>query len=326
MGVVYQVCPFQALGPLTPIGEGLSPHVPFDAGWYSFLMKLATALLLLSVSASAAEPAFEVQLAEIEHIGAPPIDELLATLRSSRDRKEQMEVLDAIVNRAGGLQSDEQLRVVGALKDAYFSGFTPPEVRGKALIALGKCSSWFRDSFVQRDAILALSDAALVDANDQLSSYRVYALRGLSEAAARLPNDMQVEEKVVITAMESMRRAQDRQEKFLSLMLFHTFLRARGGDTIARSFGLMARVNEQLVDPLERDVDSLYRDNDKDADYRYILINSLRRLGWSISADAQLRHRIKTIFRNMEGRETDARLRAILREVNRQYAGLAAAD
>ena len=116
------------------------------------------------------------------------------------------------------------------------------------------------------------------------------------------------------------------KEKFLSLMLFHTFLRARGGDTIARSFGLMARVNEQLVDPLGRDVDSLYRDNDKDADYRYILINSLRRLGWSISADAQLRHRIKTIFRNMEGRETDARLRAILREVNRQYAGLAAAD
>ena len=58
MGVVYQVCPFQALGPLTPIGEGLSPHVPGGAGWYSFLMELATALLLLSVSASAAEPAF----------------------------------------------------------------------------------------------------------------------------------------------------------------------------------------------------------------------------------------------------------------------------
>lgn len=290
-------------------------------------MKLTTALLLLSVTASAAEPAFEVQLAEIERIGAPPIDELLATLRSSRDRKEQMETLDAIVNRAGGLQSEEQLRVVGALREAYFSGFTPPEVRGKALIALGKCSAWFKDSFVQRDAILALSDAALIDnPSDQLFRYRVYAVRGLIEATAHLPNDMRVEEAVVIAAVESMRRAQDRGEKLQSLMLFHTFLRNRGGDTIARSFGLMARVNEQVVAPLERDIDSLYRDVDKDADYRYLMIYSLRRLGWSISADAQLRHRIKGIFRNMEGRETDARLRAILREVNRQYAGTAVAD
>ena len=217
-----------------------------------------------------------------------------------------------------GLQSDEQLRRRRP-QGRLFSGFTPPEVRGKALIALGRCSAWFRDSFVQRDAILALSDAALVDANDQLSSYRVSRAARPLEAAACLPNDLQVEEKVVITAMESMRRAQDRQEKFLSLMLFHTFLRAGAAIPSPAPSGSWPG-QRTARRPAGRDVDSLYRDNDKDADYRYILINSLRRLGWSISADAQLRHRIKTIFRNMEGRETDARLRAILREVNRQYA------
>lgn len=267
---------------------------------------LVLSLVLTPVSARAqgvpfAAVPFQAPLSQLRLAVLPDLDELLAHLKDGTDRKGQLEALEAIAFAAGRLRSDEQMRVVWALRDASLSGFTAPEVRGKSLDALGKSAAWFHDASAVREAVLVLCEAALVDnPNDGRYGLRIYALSGLSKVAGRLPwgIDRPTEETVARTALEALREARTAQEKTLSLMTLDAYLRSRGAAALYQSPDLASRVEQELLSPLEGNLDRTFTDPNITSDARYLLARCLNRIGWTNRADPMILHRVGQIFRN----------------------------
>lgn len=283
--------------------------------------KISTLAVLSSFcipSAGAQTIAFPDSLAQIERIAAPSLDELLDTLRHSTDRKVQLETLETISYRAGALDSADQNRLVSALQDMSYSGFTSPEIRGKCLDTLAKSAAWFTDSFAVKKAVLVLTDVAAEKEPSSMAAYKDYALMGLTRVAGHLPSgDQTLEETVVTTVLDVHYDGSSAKEKLLSLLVLQKYLDARGPSLLYYKQQLLRRVEAELVSPIAGNVDAWVFSPDHDRDYRYLMMRCLYVVSYSrVNQPDDIRHRIREIFVQLSQVERDG----TLREMARMYA------
>lgn len=259
-------------------------------------------------------PSFERQATLGPAAALTPVADLLDEFKSSSDRVRQREILEQIALRAGSLTWDEELAVVAGLRAVADSTLQPPQVRGKALDALGRAGAAFKNSDAAREAAMVLSQAALLDhpVDPAGAALKLYGLMGLSKAAGRLPwADLVTEQTVVLTGLEGLRRATDAQERTLSLLILHNYIEARGLGLLARSPDILRAFEAQVLAPLEKDLELHYADPRSTIDYRYHLIRTLHRAWMSHEAPVDLRLRARRLIERMALTEPDARLRQI---------------
>ncbi len=275
---------------------------------------------------SQASVSFEAQLDSIQRVAAvqraasvqaaaaaaTELDALLAVLRDGKEPAEQLAALETLAQRAGGLASADQFRVVEAVRAAADSSFKDASVRAKALRTLGKMMPWLFDDSAKTKAVQALVDAASVAASDSRFAFRAQALYGLADCAKSLPfGGDSLAESVAGVALDSLRDSMAGQERMVSILLLHNFLGGNGAGVFWRDAALGRRAEQELIVPLEGHVDPLYVNST--TDYRYLYVRVLFLLS-GLSPDGQsVRTRVCTALQDISQREPDTTIRLLAR-------------
>jgi hypothetical protein len=277
-------------------------------------MRLALLILPLAVMPAFSQTAgnmpfqfdAETLSAVIRHMQPATVDALLTELATA-DRMRQLEILDEMPMRTPNADSSDQHRLVWALRDLAASLQAAPEVRARALVALGKCERWMSDSSAMREAIEALeAEAATRDANRL--PLQVYALEGLVNAADKLPfGDPAVAEKLAETALGALRDQRPALERQLAVQALSKEFGAYSVRALWQRVG--SEIQVQVVQPAEGEY---WNDSRNTVAVRYFWMNCLSRIAWG-TPEPGVRERVKTIFRSLRDREPDTQLRQVAR-------------
>lgn len=268
----------------------------------------------LCLSFARAQPqGFPESLTEIRRAAAPSLDELLDKLRRSGDRQEQSEILDALSLRAAALDSADQARLIAALRDVSSSGSASSEIRGKALDTIGKSAAWFKDDSALKQAVLALAGVAAQKEPGEMASYKSYALTGLARLADRLPRgDQSLEETVIAAALDC--HGGGARERLLSLAVLQKYLASRGSGVLYDKPELLRRVDAEIVNAIEGDVEAWASHPEHDRDYRYLMMRCLHFVAYTPNAQPDgISQRIREIFVRLSQVERDGYLRDLAR-------------
>lgn len=248
-------------------------------------------------------------------LAAPSLDAVFARLRDRSDPRGQVEAAAEISRRAGGLDMADQHRAVAALEQAASDSFSAGQVRGKALDALGRCAGALSNEAVRRQAVRTLLDHAGADGSqDFRTETKVYALRGLVEAAGRLPADDWTREAVLGAALDAMGGASRPVERTQGALLLDGALRGGALGALLRSLSLKSRFEYEVVTPLEGGgASTLYADAQGTLEYRFYLMRSLAQLGRVYWSEPNLPHRCRAVLAQMAQSDPDPRLREMAR-------------
>lgn len=275
--------------------------------------RLLAVFLAAAGPAQAALPDFNLPTHILDEAN-PPLDAVLDRLGDRSDPRAQTQAASELARRAGGLDMGDQHRVVFALRAAAEAPFNEGQVRGKALDALGKAAAAMSDEAARREAVRAmLEHAAAAGPFDQRTETKIYALRGLTQASGRLPQEDEIRQAVIAAALDAMRDAGRPLERTQGAVLLDSVLRAALGSFL-RSAALTGRFEAEVVAPLESGgLDRLYDDSPASLEYRYYLMRSLAITGRAIGPDHTLPQRVRGILAAMAGRDPDPRLREMAR-------------
>ncbi|TBR16970.1 hypothetical protein EPO15_18015 [bacterium] len=248
-------------------------------------------------------------------LAAPSLDGVFERLRDRTDPQGQVEAAAELSRRAGGLDLGDQHRAVTALAQAASDSFSAGQVRGKALDALGRSAGAMSDEQSRREAVRTLLEHAAADGpQDFRTETKVYALRGLAQAAARLPSDDETRAGVLGAALDAMRGQSRPAERTQGAMLLDSALRGGALGAMLRSYPLKGRFEYEVVSPLEGGgLSALYSDAQGTLEYRYFLMRSLALMGRVIGSEPNLPHRCRAILSAMAQSDPDPRLREMAR-------------
>lgn len=259
------------------------------------------------------QAAFTLALAA--SLAAPSLDSVFERLRDRTDPRGQVEAAAELSRRAGGLDLADQHRAVSALEHAASDSFGAGQARGKALDALGRSAGAMSDEAARRQAVRVLLEHAEADGSqDFRTETKVYALRGLAQAAARLPADDATREAVLGAALDALRDASRPVERTAGALLLDGALRGGSLGVLLRSPSLKGRFEAEVAAPLESGAAAaLYADPQGTLEYRYHLMRSLALLGRVYGSEPNLPHRCRAILAQMAQADPDPRLRAMAR-------------
>lgn len=248
-------------------------------------------------------------------LAAPSLDSVFARLRDRSDPRGQVEAAAEISRRAGGLDLADQHRAVSALEQAASDSFSAGQVRGKALDALGRCAGALSDEAARRQAVGTLLEHAGADGpQDFRTETKVYALRGLVQAAGRLPADDRTREAVLGVAFDALRDASRPVERTSGAVLLDAALRGGALGVLLRSPTLKSRFEYEVVTPLAGGgASALYADAQGTLELRFYLMRSLALLGRVYGSEPNLPHRSRAILAQMAQSDPDPRLREMAR-------------
>lgn len=278
------------------------------------LLLTVIGVLAVPSSAQTARPLAELDFGSLPaletRMKVPTTDELVDELRGA-DRTRQAAILEELPSRTAAADSAAQRRLVWALRDLADSQQAAPEVRGRALLALGRCGTWMRDLTAEAEGIRVLMEEAGRDDMNRLP-LQVYALEGIVEATHRLPsNDSRLIEDLASTLLDTLRRGRPQQERVLALRALSRTMSSSGIRVADLWTRLGARFDDEILRPVESD--AIYDDADKwPLEARYHALVIIDRLGW-LSQDLGARERAKGALRRMSERDPDARLRQTAR-------------
>lgn len=248
-------------------------------------------------------------------LAAPSLDSVFERLRDRTDPRGQVEAAAEISRRAGGLDLADQHRAVSALEQAASDSFSAGQARGKALDALGRSAGAMSDEVARRQAVRVLLEHAGADGSqDFRTETKVYALRGLVQAAGRLPSDDRTREAVLGAALDALRDASRPVERTQGALLLDGALRGGSLGVLLRSSSLKSRFEYEVLTPLEGGgASSLYADAQGTLEYRYYLMRSLALLGRVVGVEPNLPHRCRAVLSAMAQSDPDPRLREMAR-------------
>ena len=249
------------------------------------------------------------------------LDAVLAALRNHDDPRGQVEAAAELSRRAGGMEPADQHQAEAALEAAATDPFSDGQARGKALDALGNAAAKMGDETIRRNAIRALTEHASANGPmDARADTKVYALRGLTYAAARLPEDREIKEKVLSAALDAMRDQARPVERTQGAILFDTAIRNGCLGTLFSNQTLASRYEAEVITPLEAGgLDRLYDDASR-VDYRFYLMRTLALTARVFQPQGGgISQRSRSILSQMADRDPDPRLREMARLYSRNY-------
>lgn len=282
------------------------------------LATLVAATLLSPAQAAAVSPdlrlSFDALRAEVRPAPPPTVAELIDALRASRDREEQRKTIDLLVWRAAVMDASDALLTVAALEDAASSTMYADDVRAKALYGAGQCAAWFKDETAFRRATMMLADWARFPDADSRSRWRPYALKGLAEAAGRLDSfGTSAAEEMLAAAFDVLELTERSAEKVFAALFLEKVLSHRGAWVMRTRPELSRRFADEVFRPIEGNIEAFVGSSENTADYRYLMMRSLRFAAWSDPYQPDLRWRVKQVFYQLSERERDPRLRQLAR-------------
>lgn len=188
---------------------------------------------LLAVALTLAGPArCETSMADAYaslRSAAPDPAALEAQIRGA-DRTAAREAAAKAAEMMSGFGSDDQKRLVTALRDVLRGENSFPEVREEALRDLGRSAAWLRDDQTRRDAIgdiLGVMEASPSPV-DARSTYRVNAVRALQASIGALPaEDRDFERRAATALLNAYAATPDGGERTVELKAIEELIRTR---------------------------------------------------------------------------------------------------
>lgn len=258
-----------------------------------------------------ARQAVAAQRAASVQAAASELDGLLADLRDGKE-PEKLAALEKLSFGAGSIAWADQSRVVEAVRAASESSFNAAAVRAKALRALGKMEPWLSDDSAKTKAVEALVDAASVSSpSDSRYALRVHALFGLADAAKTLPFGDRPAESVAGAVLDVLRDPSSVPEHMPALLALHNLLGGGGAGVFWRNISLAQRAEQELIVPLESNVDALYVNST--VDQRYLYVRVLFKLSGIAPYGQSVKSRVSWVLQNISQRETDSTVRLLAR-------------
>ncbi len=171
------------------------------------------------------------------------------------------------------------------------------------------------DEQARRQAVRTLCEHAGANGpQDSRTQTKIYALRGLAQAAARLPSDDETRGAVVGAALDAMRDSSRPVERTAGAMLLDSALRSGSLGVLLRSPSLKSRYEFEVVTPLEGGgASSHYAAAQGAIEYRFYLMRSLALMGRAAVGEPNLPHRCRAILSAMSQSHPDPRLREMAR-------------
>lgn len=248
-------------------------------------------------------------------LAAPALDGVLERLRDRTNPVGQLEAAAELTRRAGGLDPVDQHRAVAGLEQLASDSFSDGQVRGKALDALGRSAGSISDEQTRRQAVRALLEhAAARGPHDFRTETKAYALRGLSQAAGRLPSDDETRGAVLGAALDAMRDASRPVERTQGSALLDAALRGGSLGVLLRSHPLRSRFESEVLAPLEGGgLPALYADAQGTLEVRYHLARVLAMMSRVAGTEPNLPHRCRAVLTAMSQSDPDSRLREMAR-------------
>lgn len=248
-------------------------------------------------------------------LAVPSLDGVLERLRDRASPAGQLEAAAELARRAGALDALDQHRAVSGLEQLAADSFSGGQVRGKALDALGRSAGAIPDEQTRRQAVRALLEHAQSRGpHDFRAETRVYALRGLSQAAGRMPSDDETRQAVLGVALDALRDASRPVERTQGAALLDASLRGGSFGTLLRSHTLRARLESEVLAPLEGGgLYALYADAQGTLEFRFYLVRVLAMTSRAVGAEPNLPHRCRAVLTAMSHNDPDPRLRELAR-------------